>query len=154
MWFPQLPLKEADGWGSREIEEMGPLDCQWLVKSGSICQNGDLFSSRGASSSRWSLSWAISGIVIHWGIAVVGVTQVTLVKSCWSARLKKGAMKAWCTCTGTLTTHFYCIITPKITNYLKAFLIHSQLKICQNACHVLECDFQNSNTNHARCSKE
>lgn len=39
MWFPQLPLKEADGRGSQEVEEMGPLDCQWLVKSRSICQN-------------------------------------------------------------------------------------------------------------------
>lgn len=26
---------------------------------------------------------------LHWGIAVVGVAQVTLVKSRWSARLKK-----------------------------------------------------------------
>lgn len=49
---------------------------------------------------------------------------------------KKGAVKAQCTCTGILTTHFYCLISPKITNNFKAFLTHSQLKICQNACHV------------------
>lgn len=137
MWFPQLPLKEADGWGSREVEEMGPLDCQWLVKSRSICQNGDLFSSRGASSSRWSLPWAVSGIVIHWGIAAVGVAQVTLVKSLFVCQTsKKGQWRLQCTCTGISTTHFYCLISLKITNNFKAFLTHSQLKICQNACHV------------------
>lgn len=35
---------------------------------------------------------------------------------------KKRAMKARCTCAGVLTTHFYCLITPKITNDFKAFL--------------------------------
>lgn len=78
MWFPQLPLKEADGWGSQEAGEMGPLDCQWLVKSRSICQNGDLFSSRGASSSRRSLLRAVNGIGVHGGIAVVGVATGNL----------------------------------------------------------------------------
>lgn len=159
LWFPLLPLEEADGRGSQEVGETGPLDCQWLVKSRSIWQNGDLFSSRGASSSRWSLPWAVNGVVVRWGIAAVGVAAGNLGNNLVGpADWKQGKKR--------LGAH------PQPTSHPLFLPDRSQLQplwryLCPSSAehygHIENLsegwsyshwEFQNSRMNHIRCNEE